>query len=158
MALKRLNMVGCTFPQIGLSAMGFSQCSFHKQSEGTEVHISPSVKGAALGVNGSQWEGTYTKLTGGILAIHSECSEPIHKVATQGVMLLKKFDDNIFKLPQMKRVVWLTEHHDEFIGKLNKDFSKPWGGWEMDASVAKVLGHMAYDKTILRMVRLIHLP
>ena len=127
-ALKWLNMVGCTFLEIGLSTMGFSQSSFCKQSEGTEVHISPSVKGAALGVDGSQWESIYTKLTRGILAVHSKCGKPIHKVATQGVMLLKKFDDNVFKFPQMKRVAWLTECHDKFIGKLNKDFSRMGDG------------------------------
>ena len=49
------------------------------------MHISPSVKGvvaASSGVGGSQWEGTYAKSTGGILTVHSELDEPIHKAAT----------------------------------------------------------------------------
>ena len=42
---------------------------------------------AALGVSYEQWEGTYTKETGGILTVKSELGEVIHKVATSGVKL-----------------------------------------------------------------------
>lgn len=122
-----------------------------------EAHTSPSVKDlivAASGVGDSQWEGTYTKPTGGILTVRSELGEPIHKVATRGVKLWKEFDDTVFKLPKEKRVTWLAERHDEVIGKLNKDFAKPWFGWKKDGSVAKVLGDMTYEETVLRMIRL----
>ncbi len=93
-----------------------------------EAHTSPSVKDlivAAPGVGDSEWEGTYTKPTGGILTVRSELGEPIHKVATRGVKLWKEFDDTVFGLPKEKRVTWLVEHHDEVIAKLNKDFNKP---------------------------------
>ena len=122
-----------------------------------EAHTSPSVKDlivAASGVDDSQWEGTYTKPTGGILTVRSELGEPIHKVATRGVKLWKEFDDTVFKLPKEKRVAWLMERHDEVVGKLNKDFSKPWFGWKKNGSVAKVLGDMTYEETVLRMIRL----
>ncbi|KAJ7808682.1 hypothetical protein B0H14DRAFT_3761317 [Mycena olivaceomarginata] len=92
--------------------------------------------------------------TGGILTVKSELGEPIHKVATRGVKLWKEFDDTVFKLPKEKRVAWLVERRDEVIGKLNKDFSKPWFGWKKDGSVAKELGDMTYEETVLRMVRL----
>jgi len=122
-----------------------------------EAHTSPSVKDlivAASGVDDSEWEGTYTKPTGGALTVRSELGEPIHKVATRAVKLWKEFDDTVFKLPKEKRISWLTERHDEVIGKLNKDFSKPWFGWKKDGSVAKVLGDMTYEETVLRMIRL----
>ncbi|KAJ7019830.1 fatty acid synthase [Mycena alexandri] len=122
-----------------------------------EAHTSSSVKDlivAAAGVDDGEWEGTYAKPTGGILTVKSELGEPIHKVATRGVKLWKEFDDTVFKLPKEKRVAWLAERRDEVIGKLNKDFSKPWFGWKKDGSVAKELGDMTYEETVLRMVRL----
>ncbi|KAF5382044.1 hypothetical protein D9615_004428 [Tricholomella constricta] len=121
-----------------------------------EAHTSSSVKDlivAASGVDDAAWEGTYTKPTGGILTVRSELGEPIHKVATRGVKLWKEFDDTVFKLPKEKRVAWLSERHDEVIGKLNKDFAKPWFGWKKDGSVASHLGDMTYEEVVLRMVR-----
>ncbi|KAJ6477506.1 fatty acid synthase, partial [Mycena sanguinolenta] len=122
-----------------------------------EAHTSSSVKDlivAAAGVEDAEWEGTYVKPTGGILTVKSELGEPIHKVATRGVKLWKEFDDTVFKLPKEKRLAWLVEHREEVVGKLNKDFSKPWFGWKKDGSVAKELGDMTYEETMLRMVRL----
>ncbi|KAF7311699.1 Fatty acid synthase subunit alpha [Mycena indigotica] len=57
-------------------------------------------------------------------------------------------------MPKEKRAAWLLERRDEIIGKLNRDFSKPWFGWKKDGSVAKELGDMTYEETVLRMVRL----
>lgn len=122
-----------------------------------EAHTSPSVKDlivGAPGVGDEQWEGTYDKPTGGILTVRSELGEPIHKVATRGVKLWKEFDDTVFKLPKEKRAAWLAERRDEVIQKLNKDFAKPWFGWKKDGSVAKELGDMTYEETVLRMVKL----
>ncbi|TFK27788.1 fatty acid synthetase alpha subunit [Coprinopsis marcescibilis] len=122
-----------------------------------EAHTSSSVKDlivGAAGVDDSQWEGTYAKPTGGILTVRSELGEPIHKVATRAVKLWKEFDDTVFKLPKEKRVIWLKERRDEVIEKLNKDFAKPWFGWKKCGQVAKNLGDMTYEETVLRMVRL----
>ncbi|KAF5337910.1 hypothetical protein D9758_013124 [Tetrapyrgos nigripes] len=124
-----------------------------------EAHTSSSVKDlivACSGVDDNQWEGTYTKPTGGILTVRSELGEPIHKVATRGVKLWKEFDDGVFKLPKEKRTAWLAEHKDEVIEKLNRDFSKPWFGWKKDGTVAKDIGDMTYEEVVLRMVRLMY--
>ncbi|KAJ3768531.1 MaoC like domain-containing protein [Lentinula raphanica] len=96
------------------------------------------------------WEGTYTRPTGGVLTVRSELGEPIHKVATRAVKLWKEFDGTVFKLPKEKRELWLLEHHDEVIIKLNANFSKPWFGWKKDGSVAE-LRDMTYEETVLRM-------
>jgi len=124
-----------------------------------EAHTSSSVKDlivAATGVEDGAWEGTYTKPTGGILTVRSELGEPtsIHKVATRAVKLWKEFDDTVFKLPKEKRELWLAERKEEVIGKLNKDFAKPWFGWKKDGSIAIDLSDMTYEETVLRMVRL----
>lgn len=123
-----------------------------------EAHTSSSVKDlivACAGVEDQQWEGTYTKPSGGVLTVRSELGEPIHKVATRAVKLWKEFDDTVFKLPKEKRSAWLLEHRDEVIEKLNKHFSKPWFGWKKDGSVAE-LRDMTYEETVLRMVRLMY--
>ena len=122
-----------------------------------EAHTSSSVKDlivGAAGVGDEQWEGTYTKPTGGVLTVQSELGEPIHKVATRGVKLWKEFDETVFKLPKEKRAAWLAERRDEVIEKLNKNFAKPWFGWKKNNSVATDLNDMTYEETVLRMVRL----
>ena len=89
-----------------------------------EAHTNSSVKDlivAGAGVEYGAWEGTYTKLTGGILTVRSELGDPIHKVATRAVKLWKEFDDTVFKSPKEKRELWLAERKEEIIGKLNKD-------------------------------------
>jgi fatty acid synthase subunit alpha len=122
-----------------------------------EAHTSPSVKGlivAASGVDDAAWEGAYAKPTGGILTVRSELGEPIHKVATRALKLGKEFDDTVFKLPKEKRAGWLAERRVEVIGKLSKDFAKPWFGWKKDNTAAQDFEDMTYEEVVLRMVRL----
>ena len=122
-----------------------------------EAHTSSSVKDlivAASGVPDAQWEGTYTRETGGILTVRSELGEPIHKIATRAVKLWKEYDDTVFKLPKEKRAEWLTAHRAEVIERLNRDFAKPWFGWKKGDVVVNDLGDMTYEETVLRMVRL----
>lgn len=122
-----------------------------------EAHTSESVKQlivAASGVDDAQWEGTYTKETGGVLTVRSELGEPIHKIATRAVKLWKEFDDTVFKLPKEKRVPWLEQNRDMVIGKLNKDFAKPWFGEKKNGKVVSDIGEMTYEEVTLRMVRL----
>ena len=124
-----------------------------------EAHTSSSVKDlivAAAGVDDAQWEGTYAKETGGVLTVRSELGEPIHKIATRAVKLWKEFDDSVFKLPKEKRAAWLTERRAEIIGKLNRDFAKPWFGWKKDGSVVEDIADMTYEEVVLRMVRLMY--
>ena len=64
--------------------------------------------------------------------MRSELGVPIHKVATRAVKLWKEFDDTVFKLAREKREPWLKERKSEIIGKLNKDFQKPWFGAKKD--------------------------
>jgi fatty acid synthase subunit alpha len=124
-----------------------------------EAHTSPSVKDlivAAAGVDDSQWEGTYTKDTGGIITVRSELGEPIHKVNNPALRLWKEYDDTMFKLPREKCGAWLQEHRAEVISRLNADYFKPWFSTKKDGRVVEHLGDMTYEETLLRLVRLMY--
>ena len=144
--------------QYGVQPMPFDGFLFASRvMVAKEAHTSSSVKDlivAAPGVADAQWEGTYDKETGGILTVRSELGEPIHKIATRGVALWKEFDNTVFAMPKDKRAAWLAERRAEIIGKLNKNFQKPWFGWKKDGTAAEDLGDMTYEETVLRMVRL----
>ncbi|KAI0685962.1 fatty acid synthase [Cytidiella melzeri] len=146
--------------QFGVQPMPFDGFLFASRvMVAKEAHTSSSVKDlivAAKGVSDAQWEGTYSKETGGILTVRSELGEPIHKIATRAVKLWKEFDDGVFKLPKEKRAAWLAERRAEVIAKLNKDFNKPWFGWKKDNSVAEDIAEMTYEEVVLRMVRLMY--
>ncbi|WVQ81978.1 hypothetical protein IAT38_004105 [Cryptococcus sp. DSM 104549] len=124
-----------------------------------EADTSPSVKQLivdAPGVDDAAWEGTYDKPTGGILTVRSELGEPIHKIATRGVKLWREFDDTVFALAREKRAAWLENKKDYVIGRLNKDFNKPWFGEKADGTVVSDLGKMTYEEITRRMVRLMY--
>ena len=90
-----------------------------------ESHTSLAAKKLIVeckGVPDQQWEQTYKKPTGGIITVRSEMGEPIHKIATRGVMFWKELDDTIFNLPKNKLLDALNKKRDHIIKKLNNDF------------------------------------
>ncbi|ODV81559.1 S-acyl fatty acid synthase thioesterase [Suhomyces tanzawaensis NRRL Y-17324] len=122
-----------------------------------EAHTSLDAKkliAQCAGVPDDKWEQTYKKPTGGIITVLSEMGEPIHKIATRGVMFWKELDDTIFNLPKNKRVEALTKKKDYIIEKLNKDSQKPWFG--KNASGVCDLQDMTYQEVALRMVELLY--
>jgi len=124
-----------------------------------EAETSPSVKQLivdAPGVDDDKWEATYDRETGGILTVRSELGEPIHKIATRGVKLWREFDDTVFNMPKEKRAAWLESKKDYVIGRLNKDFNKPWFGEKSDGTVVSNIGEMTYEEVTKRMVRLMY--
>ena len=84
----------------------------------------------ASGVDDAQWEGPCNKPTGGILTIHSELGEPIHKVATRGVKPWKNFDDAVFMLPKENWASWLAEHRARSHGLVGKRMDRSLRIWE----------------------------
>ncbi|CAK7910767.1 fatty acid synthase subunit beta [[Candida] anglica] len=122
-----------------------------------EAHTSLDAKKAianCAGVPDDKWENTYKKPTGGIITVRSEMGEPIHKLATRGVMLWKEMDDTIFSLPKNKLLDALAKKKDYIIGKLNKDFQKPWFG--RNANGVCDLQEMTYEEVALRLVELMY--
>ncbi|SCU77616.1 LAMI_0A01750g1_1 [Lachancea mirantina] len=120
-----------------------------------EAKTSPDAKlaiAACKGVPESQWEQTYKKPAGGIITVRSEMGEPIHKLATRGVMLWKELDDTIFSLPKNKLQPALDAKKDYIIAKLNADFQKPWFA-TVDGK-PRELADMTYEQVAERLVEL----
>jgi fatty acid synthase subunit beta len=124
-----------------------------------EAHTSLAVKQAICqipGVVDSEWEGTYQRPTGGILTVRSEMGEPIHKVATRGVMLWAELDRDIFSLPREKQKEALLARKEYYIRRLNEDFQKVWFGRDATGAVVD-LREMTYAEVWKRLVDLLYL-
>ncbi|KAF8440943.1 hypothetical protein L210DRAFT_3645192 [Boletus edulis BED1] len=70
-----------------------------------EAHTGSSIQDlivAAADVDDKEWETTYIKPTGGVLTIHSELGEHIHKIAPHAIKLWKEFDNTVFNLLKKK--------------------------------------------------------
>lgn len=122
-----------------------------------EAHTSLAAKKAiadCAGVTDDKWEMTYKKPTGGIVTVKSEMGEPIHKIATRGVMLWKEMDETIFNLPKNKIADALAKKKDYIIGKLNKDFQKPW--FARNSSGVCDLQDMTYQEVANRLIELMY--
>ncbi|KAL7663845.1 Fatty acid synthase subunit beta [[Candida] zeylanoides] len=122
-----------------------------------EAHTSLDAKKAiasCTGVTDGNWEGTYKKPTGGIITVKSEMGEPIHKIATRGVIFWKEMDDTIFSLPKNKMVEALKRKKDYIIKKLNADYQKVWFGKNKNGVCD--LQDMTYEEVALRLVELMY--
>lgn len=123
-----------------------------------ETFTSPDAKKAiveAPGVEDKDWEKTYKGPTGGVITVLSEMGEPIHKLATRGVLLWKELDDSIFSLPRNKRVEALNAKRDYIIKRLNDDFQKVWFGRNAAGEVVD-LEDMTYMEVVSRLVDLLY--
>ncbi|KAI9223673.1 hypothetical protein BC828DRAFT_410490 [Blastocladiella britannica] len=127
-----------------------------------EARTSDAVKDiivACAGVeNEADWEQTYVKPTGGIITVRSELGEPIHKVATRGMVLWKELDDTIFALPKDKRAIAVREKKVYLIDRINRDAHRVWFGKKRDGSVAMSLADMSYGEVVSRVLELTYLP
>ncbi|KAI1378777.1 fatty acid synthase beta subunit [Hypoxylon crocopeplum] len=125
-----------------------------------EAHTSSGAKQAivdAHGTNDHEWEKTYQKPAGGggIITVRSEMGEPIHKLATRGVVFWAEMDQKIFSLPKEKRISELKKKdtRDYIIRRLNADFQKPWFG-RTASGKAVDLEEMTFAEVVSRMVEL----
>lgn len=107
------------------------------------------------GVPDSEWQQTYKKPTGGIITVRSEMGEPIHKIATRGVIFWKELDDTIFNLPKNKLQAALDAKKDYIIAKLNADSQKPW--FPTVNGQVRELTSMTYEEVAKRLVELIYI-
>ncbi|KAH9885879.1 fatty acid synthase beta subunit [Xylariomycetidae sp. FL2044] len=127
-----------------------------------EAHTSKAAKQAivdATGVNNGDWEKTYLPTGGGgVISVRSEMGEPIHKIATRGVMLWAEMDRKIFSLSKEKRLVELKKKstRDYIIRRLNDDFQKPWFGRKKSGEAVDI-EDMTYEEVIRRMVDLMYI-
>jgi len=87
--------------ELGYPAMPFDGVLFaSRMMVSRESLASDSVKKTIVEAPGIEderlWEDSYTKPTGGIVTVTSELGEPIHKIATRGVMLWKEVSSSLF--------------------------------------------------------------
>ncbi|KAF1352373.1 acyl transferase domain-containing protein [Delphinella strobiligena] len=121
-----------------------------------ECHTSPMAKKAivdAPGLDDLEWEKTYKGAAGGVITVRSEMGEPIHKLATRGVLFWAEMDQKIFSLDKAKRVPELKKNRDYIIKKLNDDFQKVWFGRNSKGESVD-LEDMTYGEVVRRMVDL----
>lgn len=123
-----------------------------------EAFTSPAAKRAiadAPGVEDKDWERTYKGPTGGVITVLSEMGEPIHKLATRGVLFWQELDNTIFNLPKNKRVDALLAKKDYIIKRLNADFQKTWFGKNSAGEVVD-LEDMTYAEVVSRLIDLLY--
>ncbi|ODQ66250.1 S-acyl fatty acid synthase thioesterase [Nadsonia fulvescens var. elongata DSM 6958] len=109
----------------------------------------------APGVLDHEWENTYKKPTGGIVTVLSEMGEPIHKLATRGVLFWQEMDNTIFNLTKDKRLAALKQKKDYIIKRLNADSQKTWFGKNAQGEVVD-LDDMTYAEIVARMIELMY--
>lgn len=125
-----------------------------------EARTSPAVKHAivaAQGVDDSQWSKTYDGAAGGVITVISEMGEPIHKLATDGVLLWAELDKTVFSISdKSKRAQVLKQKRNYIISRLNADSHKVWFGWSNIKNKAVGLDEMTYYEVVSRLVALTH--
>lgn len=109
----------------------------------------------APGLDDKDWEKTYKGPAGGIITVRSELGEPIHKLATRGILLWREMDDTIFSLPKNKKLAALKARKEYIIKRLNADFQKVWFG-QNSSGIACDLEDMTYHGVAIRLISLMY--
>ncbi|GFP58645.1 fatty acid synthase subunit beta [Trichoderma asperellum] len=112
---------------------------------------------AAPGIDDERfWDQSYTRPCGGVITVNSEMGQPIHKLATRGVLLWKELDETVFSITdKAKRLDKLKSMKSYLIERLNKDFQKVWFGQNADGEAVD-LEDMTYAQVLRRLVQLLY--
>ncbi|KAF2733047.1 beta subunit of fatty acid synthase [Polyplosphaeria fusca] len=152
-------LTGTWSTRYGYPPMPYDGCLFGSRvMTAKEAHTSKNAKKAivdAPGLDDGDWEKTYKGPAGGVITVRSEMGEPIHKLATRGVLFWHEMDQKIFSLDKAKRVPELKKMREYIIKKLNNDFQKPWFGRNKKGESVD-LEDMTYTEVIRRMVDLMY--
>jgi fatty acid synthase subunit beta len=125
-----------------------------------EAHTSQTVKQLICnnsGTHDSNWAKSYSQPIGGIVTVQSEMGQPIHKIATRGVLFWKEMDDQVFSLPRAKQLDAIKVRKEYIIRKLNDDFAKPWFCRKSNGDNVD-LSEMTYLEILSRLISLMYLP
>ena len=152
-------LTGTWSTRFGYPPMPYDGCLFGSRlMTAKEAHTSKNAKKAivdAEGLDDGDWEKTYKGPAGGVITVRSEMGEPIHKLATRGVMFWHEMDQKIFSLDKAKRIPELKKMREHIISKLNNDFQKVWFGRNRNGESVD-LEDMTYGEVIQRMVDLMY--
>ena len=142
-----------------LPDMPFDGCLFgSRMMIAKEAHTAKAAKRVIArteGLENQQWHDTYKGAAGGIITVNSELGQPIHKIATRGVLLWAELDKTLFSLPKPKQMIELKRRRSYYIDRLNKDFQKVWFGCNA-AGEAIDLKDMTYAEVLKRMIVLLY--
>ncbi|KAH5709769.1 hypothetical protein HBI18_229780 [Parastagonospora nodorum] len=148
--------------RFGLQPMPFDGVLFgSRMMVAKEAHTSQGAKEAIVAAPGineeASWEQSYRNPVGGIITVNSEMGEPIHKLATRGVLLWRELDDKVFSISdRAQRIQKLMEMKPYIIERLNKDFQKVWFGLDSQG-IAVDLEDMTYAEIIGRLIQLCYI-
>ncbi|KAF2687098.1 beta subunit of fatty acid synthase [Lentithecium fluviatile CBS 122367] len=152
-------LTGTWSTRFGYPPMPYDGCLFGSRvMTAKEAHTSKNAKQAivdAPGLEDGDWEKTYKGPAGGVITVRSEMGEPIHKLATRGVMFWHEMDQKIFSLDKAKRIPELKKMREHIITKLNNDFQKVWFGRNKQGESVD-LEDMTYAEVVQRMVDLMY--
>jgi fatty acid synthase subunit beta len=152
-------LTGTWSTRFGYPPMPFDGCMFgSRMMTAKECYTSKNAKQAivdAPGLDDGDWEKTYKGPAGGVITVRSEMGEPIHKLATRGVLFWHEMDQKIFALDKAKRVPELKKMREYIIKKLNDDFQKVWFGRNKHGESVD-LEDMTYHEVVTRMVDLMY--
>ncbi|KAF2204997.1 beta subunit of fatty acid synthase [Delitschia confertaspora ATCC 74209] len=152
-------LTGTWSTRFGYPPMPYDGCLFGSRvMTAKEAHTSKNAKKAivdAPGLDDSEWEKTYRGPAGGVITVRSEMGEPIHKLATRGVLFWHEMDQKIFSLDKKKRIPVLKKMREYIITKLNNDFQKVWFGRNSRGESVD-LEDMTYGEVVRRMVDLMY--
>ncbi|RDW58716.1 fatty acid synthase subunit beta [Coleophoma cylindrospora] len=147
--------------KLGHPAMPFDGCLLGSRvMTAREAQTADAAKKAiaeAEGVENQHWEKTYQGVAGGVITVRSEMGEPIHKLATRGVLFWAEMDQKIFSLEKSKRMAELAEPKQRayIIKRLNDDFQKVWFGQSKGNAVD--LEDMTYAEVLCRLIELLYI-
>ncbi|EMD00431.1 hypothetical protein BAUCODRAFT_62139 [Baudoinia panamericana UAMH 10762] len=144
-------------------ALGYARMPFDGALLGSrmmvarEAETSHAVKElivSTAGVSDTEWYRTYDGDAGGVITVSSEMGQPIHKIANRAVMLWHDLDQTLFSIKDTeKRLQALKARRPEIIGRLNRDYAKPWFAMGPAGQVLEV-PDMTYAACLQRIIAL----
>ena len=154
-------LTGVWSTTFGHSSMPFDGVLFgSRMMVAKETRTSKAGKQAIVNAKGSddtEWEMTYKGSSGGVITVLSEMSQPIHKLATRGVLFWAEMDRKIFSIgDRTKRAAEIKKQRGYIIHKLNSDFQKVWFGRKLATGESVDIEEMTYYEVISRMVDLLY--
>ncbi|KAL6151409.1 hypothetical protein ACJQWK_10672 [Exserohilum turcicum] len=150
---------GAWSSRFGLPPMPFDGVLFgSRMMVAKEAKTSQGAKEAIVAAPGiddeASWEQSYKNPIGGIVTVKSEMGEPIHKLATRGVLLWRELDGKIFSISdRAQRLEKLLSMKSYIIKRLNEDFQKVWFGLDSQGNAVD-LEDMTYAEILHRLIQL----
>jgi fatty acid synthase subunit beta len=112
---------------------------------------------SASGVADTDWKGTLTEPTGGVISVISHLGEHMHVVATRGMQLWADLDKSLFLKSKKDMVTKLHSDRIYYINRLNDDFQKVWFPFDSTTGQAlEDLEDMTYLDVLRRLSDLLH--